>query len=98
VKGSQAVHEYGSRAISAALHTPQLGGARCHRGPKMPVPSPHSTPEKASIPKLEYEAVEISEVRGPFEGKVHYSYFGPLSWKQGIFTLQLLLGAPLKAK
>jgi len=48
---------------------------------------------------LKYETLEISEVRGQFEGKVlkHYRYFRPL-WKQGIYTLHLLLGAPLKAK
>jgi len=46
---------------------------------------------------LKYEALEISEVKGTFERKVHCSYFGPLS-KQGIFTFQLLLAAPLKAK
>jgi len=48
---------------------------------------------------LKYEALKISEVGGHFERKmlIHYSYFGPL-WKQGIYTLQLLLGAPLKAK
>jgi len=66
------------RAVSAALHTPQLGGPRCDKGLKIPVPSPLSTPEKASIPNLKYEALEISEVRGLFEGKVQYSYFGPL--------------------
>jgi len=76
---------------------PPIGGARCHRGPKIPVPSPLSTPEKASIPKLKYEALEIIVVRGPIEGNVHHSFFRPL-WKQGIYTLQLLLGAPLKAK
>jgi len=54
------------------------GGARCHREPKILVPSPLSTQEEASIPKLKYEALEISEVRGPLERKVHYSYFGPL--------------------
>ena len=32
---------------------------------------------KLRSPKLEYEALEIIEVRGPFERKVHYSYFGP---------------------
>jgi len=66
------------RAVSAALHTPQKGGPRCHLGPKIPVPSPLSTPEKTSIPKSKYDALKISEVRGPFERKVHYSYFGPL--------------------
>jgi len=32
---------------------------------------------------LKYEALEISEVRGPFETKVlmHYSYFGPFESK-----------------
>jgi len=63
------------------LHSipPNWRGARYHRGPKMPVPSPLSIPEKASISKLEYEALEINEVRGPFERKVYYSYFEPLS-------------------
>jgi len=48
---------------------------------------------------LKYEALEISEVSGPFEGKVlmHYSYIEPL-WKQSIYTLQLLLGDPLESK
>jgi len=41
------------RAVSVALHTPQLGGPRSHRGPKIPGPSPLSTPEKASIPQIE---------------------------------------------
>jgi len=68
----------GPRAVSAALHTPQLGGPRCPKGPKIPVPSLLRPPEKASIPKLKYESLGISEVRGPFERKVHYSYFGPL--------------------
>jgi len=83
--------------ISRTPYHPIGRGPRCHRGFKIPVPSPHSTPEKALIPKLEYETLAISEVRGPFERKMHYSYFGPF-WKQGIFTLQLLLGDPLKAK
>jgi len=79
------------RAVSAALHTPQLGGARCHRGPK--VQSRHHLAPQRNLrsPKLKYEALEISEFRGPFEIKVHYSFFGPL-WQQGIYTLQLLLG------
>ena len=44
-----------------------------------------------------FQRETCQEVRGPFERKVHYSYFGPLC-KQGIYALQLLLGAPLKAK
>jgi len=49
------------------------------QGAQNSVPLPHSAPEKASIPKLKYETLEISEVRGLFERKVlmHYSYFGP---------------------
>jgi len=62
--------------ISRTPHPP-IGGT--HAVTRGPVPSPLSTPEKASIPKLEYEALEISEVRGSFERKVDYSYFGPLS-------------------
>ena len=35
---------------------------------------------KLRSPNLKYEALEISEVSGPFEGKVlrHYRHFGPL--------------------
>jgi len=84
-----------TRAVSAALHTPHWGGT-LSQGAQNSSPSPLSTREKASIPELEYEALETSEVRGHFERKVHCSCFGPL-WKQGIFTLQLL-GTLLKAK
>ena len=36
--------------------------------------------ESFDNPKMKYEALEISIVRGPFERNVlmHYSYFGPL--------------------
>jgi len=63
------------------------------RGPKFILVTTYP-PEKASIPKLKYEALEISEVGGAFERKVliHCSSFGLLS-KQSIYTLQLLLGA-----
>jgi len=72
---------------------PQLGGT-LSQGAQNSVLSPLSLPEKASISKLQYQALDINEVRGPFERKVlmHYSYFEPLS-KQGIYTLQLLLAA-----
>ena len=78
---------------------PPIGVGTLSQGAQNSAPSPLSTPEKASIPKLKYEALEIKEVRGPFERKVlmHYCYFGPL-WKQGIYSLQLLLGAPLESK
>jgi len=50
------------------------------QGAQNSVSSPLSHLEKASIPKLKYEALEIGEVGGPFERKVliHYSYFVPL--------------------
>jgi len=88
-----------STAVSAALHTPQSGGPTLSQGPKIQSRH-HLAPQKMlRSPKLKYEALEISEVRGPFERKVlmHHSYFGPL-WKPGIYILQLLLGTPLKAK
>jgi len=78
---------------------PPIGGATLSQGAQNSVPSRLSTQEKASIPKLKYEALEINGVRGSFERKVlmYYSYFGPLR-KKGIYTLQLLLGTPLEAK
>jgi len=57
-----------------------------------------ATQRKLRSPNLKYEALEISEVSGPFERIVlmHCSYFGsPLKARD---TLKLLLGAPLKAK
>ena len=77
---------------------PPIGGEHVVTGgPKFQSRHHLSPQRKLRSPKLKYEALEISEVRGPFERKVHCSYCGPL-WRQGIFTLQLLLGAPLKAK
>jgi len=72
-----------------------MGGTLSQGGPNS-IPSPLSPLRKLRSAKLKYEALEISEVSGPFERKVlmHYSYF----WKQGIYTLQLLFGAPLKAQ
>jgi len=85
-----------NRAVSAALHTPRLGGPTLSQRAQNSVLSPLSTPEKASISQIEIRSARNQWIRGPFERKVHYSYFGPL-WKQDIFTLQLLSGAPLKA-
>jgi len=87
-----------SRAVSAALHTPQLGG-HAVTGAQNSVPSPLSPKRKLRAPKLKYEALEIREVWGSCERKVlmHCSYFRPL-WKQGIYTLQLLLGDPSESK
>ena len=85
------------RAVSAALHTPQLGGHVATGGPKFQSRHHLAPQRKLRSPKLKCEALEISEFRGPVERKVLYSFFRPL-WKQGISMLQLLLGAPLKAK
>ena len=75
------------RAVSAALHTPQLGGHTV-TGAQNSLPSPLSSPKKASTPKLKYEAVEITEVGGPFERKVLRLYItvtlGPFQSK--VFT------------
>ena len=68
-----------------------IGGPRCHRGTNSD-PSPLSPQRKLRSPNLKYEAIEICEVREPFERKVliHYRYFGCL-WKQDIYTSQQLL-------
>jgi len=71
------------------LHSiPPNWEATLSQGAQNSVRSPLITPEKAAIPKLKHEALEISKVRGPFARKalMHYSYFRPL-WKQGIYTL-----------
>ena len=65
------------RAVSAALHTPQLGGHAVTRGQKFQSRHHLEPQRKLRSPKLKYEALEISEVRGRFERKVRYSYFGP---------------------
>jgi len=85
------------RAISAALHTPQLGGHAVTGGPKFQSRNNLAPQRKLRSPKLKYEAWEISKVGAPFQRNVHYSFFGPL-WKQGIYTLQLLLGGPIESK
>ena len=62
-----------NRAVSAALHTPQLGGERCHTGTKIQTRHHLATQRKfqpPKIPKLEYEALIISEVVAPFERKM----------------------------
>ena len=59
---------------------PPLGGGTLSQGAQNSVPSPLNTPEKIRSPKLKYEALEISEIRGPFERKVL------------MHALQLLLG------
>jgi len=50
---------------------PPLGRAHAVTGTQNLVPSPLSSPKKASTPRLNYEALEISEVGRPFERKVH---------------------------
>jgi len=78
---------------------PPIGEAHAVTGgPKFSPVTTESSREKLRSPKLKYEALEICEVSRPFERKVlmHYSYVGPLS-KQGIYTVKLVSGAPLKA-
>jgi len=60
----------GCRAVSAALHTPQLWGAHAVTGAQNSVPLPLSPPKKASTPKFKYEALVVSEAGEPFERKV----------------------------
>ena len=85
------------RAVSIALHTPQLGGPTLSQGPKI-----HSRqnliPQRKLRPQYWNMKHDISvKLGGPLKETcmlIHYSYFGPL-WKQGIYTLQLLLWGPL---
>jgi len=81
------------RAVSAALHTTPIGGGHAVTGDQNSVPSPLSPKRMLRSPKLKYEALEINEIRGPFERKVLmlYSYFGVL-WEQGIYTLHCCWG------
>ena len=80
IRSSETTHD--QRRISRTSYTP-IGGPTLPQGAQNSVPSPLSTREKASIPKLKHEALEISEVKGPFERKalMHYSYFRTL-WKK----------------
>jgi len=66
------------RAVSAALHTLQLGGDAVTGGPKFQSRHHLGPQRKLRSPILKYESLEISGLRGSFERKVHYSYFGPL--------------------
>jgi len=72
--------------------TPNWGANAVTGGPKFQSRHHLAPQRRLRSPKLKYEALEISDVRVPFERKVHCSYFRPL-WRQGIFKLQLLLGA-----
>ena len=59
-----------SRAVSAALHNPNLG-ARCHRGHNSAYH--HLAPQrKLRLINLKNEALEISEVGGPLKEKCSY--------------------------
>jgi len=78
---------------------PNWGGARCRRGPKIQSHHHLAPQRRLRSPKLKYEALEISEVRGPLEKKSAYAlqlFWAPLNARY--YTLQLLLGATLKAK
>ena len=75
------VHWFHSQSRISRTSYPHWG-ARCHRGPKIPVPSPLSTPEKASIPQIEIWSI-----------KNQWSW-GALSKK----SASRFLWAPLKAR
>ena len=72
---------------------PPIGGGHAVTGDQNSVPSSLSPKRMLRSPKLKYEALEINEIRGPFERKVlmRYSYFGVL-WEQGIYTLHCCWG------
>jgi len=70
-------------ALMSELYQPHSipsigGGHSVTGGPKFQSRHHFAPQRKLRSLKLKYEALEISEVRGPFERKVHYSYFGPL--------------------
>jgi len=89
-----------SRAVSAALHTPQLGwGPRCHRGPKIPVPSPLRTQKNGSIPQIEtYESLEISEVRGFLKEKCITVTLGAFESKVAHLYIAIAVGSHWKTR
>jgi len=66
-----------SRAVSAALHTPQLGGAHVVTGTQYSVPSPLRQPKKASTTQME-----------KWSTRNQWSW-GAL-WKKSAYTLPLL--------
>jgi len=77
------------RAVSAALRTSNWGAHAVTGGPKFS-PVTTSPPERASIPKLKYEALEISEVSGPLKEKF-LCITVTLGHFESNLTLQLLL-------
>ena len=96
------------RAVSAALHTPQLGGHAVTRGPKFQSRHHLAPQRKLRSPKLKYEALEISEVRGPFtvilgpfESKLfsHYNCCWVPLWKQSSLLIHCsCYWAPFESK
>jgi len=80
--------------ISRTLYPSIGGGVTLLQGPKIQSRHYLAAQRKLRFPKLKYEALEINEVRGPFERKVlmRYSYFGPLR-KQGTLHIRVAKGA-----
>ena len=60
-------HFVAGRAVSAALHIPKLGVAHAVTGGPKFSPVTITTQGKLRSLKLKYEALEISEVRGPLK-------------------------------
>jgi len=83
-----------ARAVSAALTPPNCGGA-LSQGSKIPVPLLLSISEKASIPKLKYEALEISEVRGTLKEKCITVTLGPFESKVAHLYIAVVAVGPL---
>jgi len=73
--------------------TPTIGGPTAQNS----VPSPLSPQRKLRPPKLKYEALEISEVGGPFERKVlMHSGADPASKVRG--AISVIFGSQVSAR
>ena len=81
--GTLYLHMWSEPYQPHSIH-PNWGGPRWQRGPKIQSRHLVSTQRKLRSPKLKYEALEISEVRGPL-------------WKKSAYAIQLLW-ALLKAR
>ena len=85
-----------SWAVSAALHTPLMGGAHdVTGGPKFKSCHHLASQRKLRCPKLKYESLEIIEFRGgPFKEKCITVALGPFESKVGYFAYYSREGGP----